>query len=342
MSVCVQQSPRVVIMMGVYRCNHGYLLEQVDSIINQSHDDWVLLIRDDGSDDDSRVFLESVERRDDRIRLIRDDCGNLGAVGNFGMLSRYATEYYPECDRFMYADQDDVWLFDKIRLTLEMMDAITRQGADDIPYLVHSDLAVVDSDLTPVAPSFMKYQHINHEDTHPLGVLLIQNFVTGCTVMVNRSLLKLALPFPAEAMMHDWWLAMCAAASGRIGYVRQATMLYRQHAANVVGAKGLMFTFLQIVRRHAQLSRAERKRRSAAVLGALVAQSDALLPRLLAEGSRGEETVGMLRDFSRLLHVSPFQRWVMLRRWKIRRQFWLYHYGFLLGVLTARCPTARS
>jgi len=67
--------------------------------------------------------------------------------------------------------------------------------------------------------------------------LLTQNFVTGCTVLVNRRLLDIALPIPEEALMHDWWLALCAAVFGHIGFVDKPLVKYRQHGNNEVGAK---------------------------------------------------------------------------------------------------------
>jgi hypothetical protein len=64
----------------------------------------------------------------------------------------------------------------------------------------------------------------------------MSNTVTGCAAMINRPLYQRARPIPAEAVMHDHWLALVAASVGRIHCVRESTLLYRQHGGNAVGA----------------------------------------------------------------------------------------------------------
>ncbi len=83
----------------------------------------------------------------------------------------------------------------------------------------------------------MQYQGIRPKVDDPLKVLLVQNFMTGCTMLVNRRLLDIALPIPKEALMHDWWLALCAAVFGHIGFIDKPLVKYRQHGGNEVGAK---------------------------------------------------------------------------------------------------------
>jgi len=72
----------------------------------------------------------------------------------------------------------------------------------------------------------------------------MQNMVTGCTVMMNRALLRRALPIPDGVLMHDWWLGLVAAAFGEIRFVPQATMFYRQHGKNDTGAKKFSMTYV--------------------------------------------------------------------------------------------------
>jgi hypothetical protein len=64
---------------------------------------------------------------------------------------------------------------------------------------------------------------------------MVQNYITGCTVVFNRALAARALPIPPEALIHDHWLALVAAATGRIITLRCPTMLYRQHGNNQIG-----------------------------------------------------------------------------------------------------------
>lgn len=88
-----------------------------------------------------------------------------------------------------------------------------------------------------VCDSLWRYQLSDPERGCRLNRLLMQNVATGCTVMINRPLLELALPIPDAAIMHDWWLALVAAAFGKIGTVHEATVLYRQHGGNDTGAR---------------------------------------------------------------------------------------------------------
>ncbi len=144
----------------------------------------------------------------------------------------------------MFCDQDDAWHSDKVRKTLAAMQEAERAGRAESrsenapPVLVHTDLRVVDGELKLLDESFMHYSRLDGSRLK-LNELLIQNVVTGCTLMINRPLTALALEGADEEkmLMHDWWIALCAAAFGKSIFLPEATMDYRQHGGNVVGAK---------------------------------------------------------------------------------------------------------
>src|SRR4029077_11295650 len=102
--------------------------------------------------------------------------------------------------------------------------------------LVHSDLSVVDDALRELQPSFWRYSGFDPERTN-LARLLLKNTVTGCASLVNLPLVMLPVPVPPAALLHDYWLALVAAAAGRIAVVREPLVAYRQHARNAVGAR---------------------------------------------------------------------------------------------------------
>ena len=137
----------------------------------------------------------------------------------------------------MFCDQDDVWFPDKIAVTLGKMQELEGRHGGERPLLVHTDMKVADGNLRVVADSLWRYQKSDPVRGEALNRLLVQNCATGCSMMINRALCDLALPIPAEAMMHDWWLVLVAAAFGTIGHCAEPTLLYRQHGANDVGAK---------------------------------------------------------------------------------------------------------
>jgi len=215
-----------------------FLEEQIESILLQSEENLSLIIRDDKSSDSSNDILEIFRQRDSRVSLSNTLDENLGAKENFSYLLKESS--HAPFDYFALSDQDDVWIESKLALQLSAMQQIEARRPLGRPIiLVHSDLEVVNASLDRVAPSLMKYQGIHHEPINPLCVLLAQNFVTGCTILMNRELLDFALPVPEEALMHDWWLALCAAVFGHIEYIDEPLVKYRQHGKNEVGAKNL-------------------------------------------------------------------------------------------------------
>lgn len=224
--------------------------EQLCSIQQQTEPNWQLLVRDDGSTDDTCDILAEFARDDSRIVLIRDGQSRLGPAANFGGLLQYG--WNRGADYVFCADQDDVWLPEKIELEMSAMRAAEVEVGNQTPLLVHADLDVVDERLRTVHPSFMGQMRLRPEVAAPLKTLLVQNFVTGCTLLVNRLLLELAIPLPAASPLHDWWLALCAAAAGRIVFLPQALVKYRQHGGNEVGAGNRLSGVLgrHMLRRH--------------------------------------------------------------------------------------------
>lgn len=222
------------ILLATYN-GERYLAEQIDSLLGQTFKDWRLIARDDGSSDGTVATLrEYAASHPDRIVLIEDGDRGLGACGNFGRLMEHA-----EADYVMFCDQDDVWLPDKIARMTAAMREIEAECGRDVPLLVHSDLRVVDHGLRTLSPSFWSYQASDPAFAQSVSRLMGQNVVTGCATMCNRRLVELSLPLPADALMHDWWTALVAAALGAIRTLPEASVLYRQHGSNTLGAKQL-------------------------------------------------------------------------------------------------------
>lgn len=222
----------VEIVLATYN-GAEYINSFLDSLLKQTYPYWRLIVRDDGSTDATKDILDTFKRAfPERIIPIQDELGNLGVCGNFNQVLLHSKAEY-----VMLADQDDIWLPAKIERTLLVMQSLRKKYGNDIPLLVHTDLKVINAQGEVLAPSFWKYQNLDPNFSTLFNRLLVQNVVTGCTVMVNRALLERALPIPTEAIMHDWWLGLVAAAFGKVGYVPEATILYRQHGANHTGAK---------------------------------------------------------------------------------------------------------
>ena len=143
-----------------------------------------------------------------------------------------------EAPYYMTCDQDDVWLEKKIELTYDKMLAIEDKA--DIPCLVYTELRVVDSELNTIADTMSEYQSLDcHKRT--INQFILQNSVTGCTMMVNRALRDKMLHITNidNTIMHDWWAALVAAQFGKTAFIDEPTILYRQHGDNSLGALGI-------------------------------------------------------------------------------------------------------
>ncbi|MCT3524538.1 glycosyltransferase family 2 protein [Latilactobacillus curvatus] len=220
---------KIAILLSTYN-GERFLEEQIESIIKQSNQQWTLYIRDDGSTDKTLDILGRYQA-DDRIQWINENKPqNLRVIGSFLKLLESA-----EADYYMFCDQDDVWLSDKVQVTLNKMLTLEAENKQQ-PILVHTDLRIVDQDLKATSESMIKTQNLDPQPS--FGRLLVQNSITGCTMMINQNLKDrcVGLDF-TKIRMHDWWFALVASAFGTIGYVPQATILYRQHGDNEVGAK---------------------------------------------------------------------------------------------------------
>jgi glycosyltransferase involved in cell wall biosynthesis len=138
-------------------------------------------------------------------------------------------------DYLMLCDQDDVWHTDKIARTLAKLNDMEARHGATTPCLTHTDLTVVDESLHVINPSFRAAMDADWTRT-TLRDQIVQNTATGCTIMYNRALANLLTEVPRYAVMHDWWLPLVACAFGYMEPLATATIDYRQHAHNVIGA----------------------------------------------------------------------------------------------------------
>lgn len=217
------------ILLATYN-GEKYISEQIDSILNQTYKDFRVLIRDDGSKDNTVAIIKEYQKKyPDKISVIVDDihCGS--SASNFMQLTKYATAEY-----VMYCDQDDYWLNNKLKVTLKKIREIEERVGNENPVLVFATYKPVDGELKDMNTDEGKNQVAAYN--LKLNRLLVQNYVTGCLMMANKALYSIAGDYSEEILMHDWWFALIASAMGEIHHISDVTMLYRQHGGNVVGA----------------------------------------------------------------------------------------------------------
>ncbi len=295
------------ILLSTYN-GADYLPEQLDSLFGQTCQDWRLLVRDDGSTDGTRDILERcVAMGPGRVTILPPDGERLGASMSFGRLLDQSISAY-----VMFCDQDDVWLPDKVEVALVAMRNLERVHGKGTPLLVSTDLKVVDERMGLVDESFWRVSRIHPERLTKLSRVLMQNFATGCTTMINRPLADLAKPMPSEALMHDWWLAMVATAFGECAALPRATVLYRQHGRNVAGVS--TWSFLAGVKNflfHRDRRRAAISRRDE-ILARLRAQAQAFAARFCQTLTKVDEAA--LDAFCQLPNKGFLGRRVLMVR----------------------------
>jgi len=296
-----------------------FIAEQIASIRRQTFSEWRLIVRDDGSSDNTRDIVRDFSSIDRRVQLLEDKMGKLGPTGNFNRLMEVSCHEHESYIAF--SDQDDVWEVDKLNLQIQDMMRMEEQYGAERPILVHSDLRMVNENLVPIHRSFARFQHIPHPATQDIHTLLVQNVVVGNTILINRPLLNIAVPIPDAAHMHDWWLALCAAVFGTIAYNSRQLVQYRIHLQNVTGPVG----FWRAVSPMKDFS-PERLRKMNRIFVASLRQAEALRERVghhsntLPQRRQLEQKVKVLDDYLAILQLPVYRRPMQLMRKKIRRQ----------------------
>lgn len=222
----------LAILLATYN-GKKYLQEQIDSLYRQTFKDWSLYIHDDGSEDGTCDVIRENAARHDNI-VVLDYEGGHGAKENFfGMLQRVDADYY------MFCDQDDVWLENKVEASMNLMREIEAACAgENKPIVVHSDLFVVDENLRVVNDSFWKYAGIDTDYLVTFNRLSQYNLATGCTMLINKTAKSTAFEYPfVHAHMHDSWITACTMkAGGVVSGIKTPLVYYRQHGNNCLGA----------------------------------------------------------------------------------------------------------
>lgn len=224
--------PEVQVLLSTYN-GAKYLTELIESVLRQSYHKVKLLVRDDGSTDNTRDILNHFQKQyPSIIQVIWGD--NIGIINSFLTLLNVAD---PFCEYFCFCDQDDVWIPDKIERALSVLGDNTH-----LPAMVCTSTHVVDVKLHPLniwpkpparEPSFYN--------------AMIQNIAVGTTITMNKKARELIVNEPVHTeniQMHDWWAYLCISAFGKVIFDPQPSILYRQHGNNSIGGETTLFNLL--------------------------------------------------------------------------------------------------
>ena len=243
-------NPEIAILLATYN-GEKYLKQQLDSLLNQTNKYFRCFIHDDGSTDSTNLILDDyAEKHPDRIIIINGEkCGS--SKENFSFLLKNV-----EADFYFFCDQDDIWFPDKVEKCIRKI----REKACEKPILIYTDLQVVDENLKIINHSFYEFSNLN-PFLNTYKDLLMSNVCVGCTMVINRMLRDILIDFDSKnIIMHDWEAALIASLLGELDYINIATIQYRQHQHNVVGATKEKSFFNKIIRARDFIGYIERKK----------------------------------------------------------------------------------
>jgi len=303
----------VVILLALFE-GAAQLREQLDSLADQTHGDWSLVVSDDGSTDRGPDVLRQFARQhaDRAVTLI--DGPRMGFAQNFLHLLRAAD---PDTPFVSFCDQDDVWLPEKTARAVEALST----APPGIPAMYCGRTLHCDENLAPMraSPRFKRPPSFRNA--------LVQNIGGGNTVVLNNAALRMLATASLRVegiVSHDWWMyQMVTGAGGTVIYEREPGLLYRQHAGNAVGANGTARTAMQ---RFARVMEGRFRDWIDQNLAALKANAD-----LLTEENREVlETFALARD------AAVIRRLRLLSGIGLHRQSHHDNLAFWLAVLTGR------
>ncbi|MDU4478968.1 MAG: glycosyltransferase [Clostridium sp.] len=221
---CIKKAQSLVsILLAVYKPNESWFIEQLISLNNQNYSNLKLYIYDDCPECpvNEELFKKYITKF--KYTLIRGE-KNKGSNKAFEELTKIA-----EGDYFAYCDQDDIWEENKICVLVEKF-------KDEDIKLVVCDLSIINENGEITAKSIrdVRKRIIYKRGYNLAESILTSNFITGCAMMVRSEIAKVAVPFE-ENLIHDQWIGTVAALNGKIDYVDDCLIRYRQHESNQTG-----------------------------------------------------------------------------------------------------------
>ncbi len=218
---------RIDVAVPTYNCAR-WLDAFMESMLAQDFQGWRIITRDDGSQDNTIELVAAwKERLGERMSVIPNlSKVNMGAVRSYDVLLAATTS-----PKVMMGDPDDIWLPNKISLTVKAMEEAESMKGVDIPIIISTDAKMVDDNLKEIAGSFWLWSKYNPKYVTSFPRMLVEHPGLCATMMVNRSALDMALPF-SGALCQDWWLILVGCAFGYVKLLPEKTILYRRHDAN--------------------------------------------------------------------------------------------------------------
>lgn len=202
---------KISVVMATYN-GAEFLKQQLDSILLQLPENGEIIISDDGSSDKTIDIIKQYNHA--QIRLVKN-MGPKGAKCNFENALNHVTG-----DIIFFSDQDDIWKPGKIAHSMKYM--------SEYDVLV-SDCNIIDEHGNEVLASYFKRRNSG------AGLLknLWANTYLGCCLVINKKVLKIALPFPEDVSMHDIWIGFVGELFFKSYFLNVVLVSYRMHDKNI-------------------------------------------------------------------------------------------------------------
>ena len=223
---------KIIILLCTYN-GERFLEKQLDSILHQSHSNWIVYVSDDGSQDQTLSILKKYQEEWGQNKLIILTGPKQGFAANFLFLLQLKIE----ADYFALADQDDIWEDDKLSRALTQLSVISSRH----PALYCSRTQLINEKDQPIGytPLYTKPPCFKNA--------LVQNIAGGNTMVFNQAAHQLLLNTPAHLKLafHDWWIYLfITGCGGKVIYDSYPSVRYRQHTSNQIGANQSVWALL--------------------------------------------------------------------------------------------------
>lgn len=228
----------VAIILCTYN-GEEYIEQQLESIIAQTILNWTIFASDDGSTDATLSILEKYQKILGSNKLVILKGPKKGFAWNFLSALKYTPESF---QYYAFCDQDDIWLSNKLETGVRCL----RQYNANVPGIHCGRTALVDENGQRYGMSYLFERKPSFKNA------LMQNIAGGNTMLLNHAAKKIIAETPddCDIISHDWWVYIVIAGCGdNIIYDPVPTLLYRQHASNVIGSNISFFSKLYRIRR---------------------------------------------------------------------------------------------
>jgi len=212
------------ILLATYN-GEKYLEAFLQSLYKQSYNNFDIIVRDDGSVDNSLNILKSYM---DKLNIIfiKDKLMNIGIIKNYNKILEYIEKNNYE--NILFADQDDIWFPNKVEIMIEQMSLYTQKY--NCPLLIHCNAIITDENLNPIQ------QFINIHKEYNLNQMIFHPIVQMASVIINKKLLQEIYHLPSDIFMHDYYISIVNEIIGKRIFLDESLMYYRQHDSNLLGA----------------------------------------------------------------------------------------------------------